>query len=44
VAYANWFNNKTKVRYNSYEGECLVIVWVIFHSKAIFMVAHSFWL
>jgi hypothetical protein len=29
VAYANWSNNKTKAKYNSYEGECLVIVWAI---------------
>jgi len=27
VAYANWSNNKTEAKYNSYEGECLVVVW-----------------
>jgi hypothetical protein len=26
MAYANWFNNKTKEKYNLYEGECLVVV------------------
>jgi hypothetical protein len=26
VAYVNWSNNKTKAKYNSYEGECFVIV------------------
>ncbi len=29
VVYANWSNNKTKAKYSSYEGECLV-VWAIF--------------
>jgi len=28
-AYANLFNNKTEAKYNSYERECLVIVWVV---------------
>ncbi len=27
VACASCFNNKTKTKYNSYEGECLTIVW-----------------
>ncbi len=27
VAYANRSNNKTKAKYNSYEEECLVVVW-----------------
>jgi hypothetical protein len=30
VAYANHFNNKTKAKYNSYEGECFTIIWAIF--------------
>jgi hypothetical protein len=29
VAYVNRSNNKTKAKYNSYEGECLIIVWVV---------------
>jgi hypothetical protein len=29
VAYVNWSNNKTKAKYNSYEGECFRIVWVV---------------
>jgi len=29
VAYVNQSNNKTKVRYNSYEGECITIVWAV---------------
>ncbi len=29
VAYASWSNNKIKAKYNSYEGECLVVVWVV---------------
>jgi hypothetical protein len=26
VAYVNWFDNKTKAKYNLYEGECFVVV------------------
>jgi hypothetical protein len=26
VAYANWPDNKIETNYNSYEGECLIIV------------------
>jgi hypothetical protein len=29
VAYANQSNNKMKAKYNSYEGEWLVVVWVV---------------
>ncbi len=29
AAYANQFNNKMKAKYNSYEGDCLAIVWAI---------------
>jgi hypothetical protein len=29
VTYVNSFNIKTKAKYNSYERECLVIVWVV---------------
>jgi hypothetical protein len=29
VAYANWSNNKMEAKYNSYERECLVVVWVV---------------
>ncbi len=29
VAYASWSNNKTKAKYSSYEGECLVVVLVV---------------
>ncbi len=41
VAYDNWSNNKTKVKYSSYEGECLVVVWVIHHFDVVFIVIHS---
>jgi hypothetical protein len=27
VAYANRSNNKIEAKYNSYKGECLVVVW-----------------
>jgi len=42
VAYANRSNNKTKVKYISYEGECFVVVWVVSSFPCYFMVAHSF--
>jgi len=43
VAYASQSNNKTKAKYNSYEGECLVVVWVVSSFQCyLFMVAHSF--
>jgi hypothetical protein len=29
VAYASQSNNKMEAKYNSYEGECLVVVWVV---------------
>jgi hypothetical protein len=29
VAYVSQSNNKTKANYNSHEGECLVVVWVV---------------
>ncbi len=29
VAYVNQSNNKMEAKYNSYEGECLTIVWVV---------------
>jgi hypothetical protein len=29
VAYANQSNNKIEAKYNSYEGECLAVVWAI---------------
>jgi hypothetical protein len=29
VAYASQSNNKMKAKYNSYEGEWLVVVWVV---------------
>ncbi len=29
VAYANWSNNKMEGKYSSYEGECLIVVWVV---------------
>jgi len=33
VAYASRSNNAVESRYNSYEGECLVAVWVVAHFK-----------
>jgi hypothetical protein len=33
VAYANCSNNAAKSRYSSYEGECLVAVWVVAHFR-----------
>jgi hypothetical protein len=29
VAYANWSNNKTNAKYNSYEWECLAIIFIV---------------
>jgi hypothetical protein len=29
VVYVNQSNNKMKTKYNLYEGDCIVIVWVI---------------
>ncbi len=41
VAYASYSNNKMGVKYNSYEGECLVIVWVVSSFQFVnFMVVH----
>jgi hypothetical protein len=33
IAYASQSNNKAKSNYSSYEGECLVVVWVIIHFR-----------
>jgi hypothetical protein len=33
VAYASHSNNATESRYSSYEGECLVTVWVVRHFR-----------
>ncbi len=33
IAYASRSNNKAKSNYFSYEGECLVIVWVVIHFR-----------
>ncbi len=41
VAYVSRFNNKMEAKYNSYEGECLAVVGLFYHSDVIFMVAHS---
>ncbi len=41
MAYASWFNNKMEAKYNSYEGACLAVVGLFYHSDAIFIVAHS---
>jgi len=30
VVYVDWSNNKIKVKYSLYEGECFVVVWVVF--------------
>jgi hypothetical protein len=40
VAYAN-YSNKTKAKYNSYEGDALLLFGQIHHYNVIFMVAHS---
>jgi hypothetical protein len=29
VAYTNRFDNKMATKYNSYEGECFTVVWVV---------------
>ncbi len=29
VVYVNRSNNKIKAKYNSYEGECLIVAWAI---------------
>ncbi len=42
--YAHQSNNKIKAKYNSYEGECLTIVWAIYSLCVICMVPHLFWL
>jgi hypothetical protein len=33
IAYASQSNNKVENNYSSYEGECLVVVWVVIHLK-----------
>jgi hypothetical protein len=33
IAYASRSNNKAKSNYFSYEGECLIVVWVIIHFR-----------
>ncbi len=33
MAYVNCSNNAVESRYSSYEGECLVTVWVVAHFK-----------
>jgi hypothetical protein len=33
VAYANHSNNVVESRCNSYEGECLVTMWVVAHFR-----------
>jgi hypothetical protein len=43
VAYARRSNNKTKAKYNSYEGNALLF-GLFHHSDVIFMVAHWFWI
>jgi hypothetical protein len=42
VTYVSRFNKKN-AKYSSYEGECLVVVWILFFN-VIFMVAHLLWL
>jgi hypothetical protein len=38
MAYAKGSNNKMKVKYYSYVGECIVVVSANFHYSIIFMV------
>jgi hypothetical protein len=45
VAYANRSNNKIEVKYNSYERECITLLFVQnFFSGVICMVVHLHWL
>ena len=37
IAYANWSNNNIEAQYNSYEGECLAVVWTLAYFDVIFM-------
>ncbi len=36
ITYASRSNNKAKSNYSSYEGECIVVVWVVIHFKPYF--------
>jgi hypothetical protein len=36
IAYASQSNNKAESNYFSYEGECLVVVWVVIHFRPCF--------
>jgi hypothetical protein len=36
LAYVSWSNNKMEAKYNSYEGECLTVVWVVSSSHCYF--------
>jgi len=36
IAYASQSNNKVKINYFSYKGECLVVVWVVIHFRPYF--------
>jgi hypothetical protein len=41
VAYVKRSNNKTKAKYNLYEGECFDVVWVVSSFIVTYMVVHS---
>jgi hypothetical protein len=39
VAYVNCSNNKIEAKYSSYEGECLVVVWVVSSFRCYFYIS-----
>jgi len=44
VAYASLSNNKMEAKYNSYERECLTVVWVVSSFQCYFYGSPVIWL